>query len=69
MEDELRHEIEADDPMPPVRHQEREFVGMLEYRAEDEPLLLRNLIIGWISTSHMLLCCTCRIFFMILIFF
>ena len=33
--------------MPAVRHQEREFVGMLEYRGEDEPLLLRNLIIGW----------------------
>ena len=44
--------------MPAVRHQEREFVGMLEYRGEDEPLLLRNLIIGWrpIPLSSLVMC-------------
>ena len=46
---EIQEMVEAgDEPLPQVRHQNslREYVGMYEYRKEDEPLLLRNLILG-----------------------
>ena len=41
-------ETAGDEPLPLVRHQNslREYVGMYEYRKEDEPLLLRNLVLG-----------------------
>jgi hypothetical protein len=32
--------------MPTVKYQEREYRGMLEYKKEDEPMLIKNLIIG-----------------------
>ena len=44
---ELEREMAADEGMPTVKHyREREYAGMFEYRKEDEPLLIRNLIIG-----------------------
>ena len=44
---ELEREMAADEHMPTVKHhKEREYVGMYEYRKDDEPLLIRNLIIG-----------------------
>ena len=37
----------ADENMPAVKHhRDREFSGMFEYRKEEEPHLIRNLIIG-----------------------
>ena len=44
---ELEREMEVDEHMPSVKkYQAREYCGMLEYRKEDEPLLIRNLVIG-----------------------
>lgn len=44
---ELEREMAADENVPAVKHvQQREYTGMFEYRKEDEPLLVRNLIIG-----------------------
>ena len=44
---ELERELAADDKMPVVKkHREREYSGMFEYKKEEEPLLIRNLIIG-----------------------
>ncbi|KAK2149285.1 hypothetical protein LSH36_457g02032 [Paralvinella palmiformis] len=43
---ELEREMAADENMPAVKHhREREYAGMFEYRKDDEPLLIRNLII------------------------
>ncbi|ELT88116.1 hypothetical protein CAPTEDRAFT_225225 [Capitella teleta] len=43
---ELEREMAADENVPAVKHvQQREYTGMFEYRKEDEPLLVRNLII------------------------
>ncbi|XP_064645972.1 unconventional myosin-Va-like isoform X4 [Lineus longissimus] len=36
---------ESDDAMPSIKYQEREYRGMLEYKKEDEPMLVKNLII------------------------
>ena len=37
----------ADEHMPAVKHHnQREFSGMLEYRKDDEMLLIRNLVLG-----------------------
>ena len=47
---ELEREMAVEEGMPTVKHyQQREYAGMFEYRKEDEPLLVRNLIIG---TAH-----------------
>ena len=44
---ELEREMAVEEGMPTVKHyQQREYAGMFEYRKEDEPLLVRNLIIG-----------------------
>ncbi len=44
---ELEREMAADEGMPTVKHYtQREYAGMFEYRKDDEPLLVRNLIIG-----------------------
>ena len=44
---ELEREMAADENVPAVKHvQQREYTGMFEYRKEDEPLLVKNLIIG-----------------------
>ena len=45
----IQAELEKDmaDGMPAVKQlADREYSGMFEYRREDEPLLLKNLIIG-----------------------
>ena len=43
---ELERELAMDDNMPLVKyHQQREWMGMLEYKKEDEQLLLRNLVL------------------------
>ena len=58
MQEELERAVsaETEEYMPVVSHVERrEYMGMFEYRQEDEPLLLRNLVIGqcyvflWVS--------------------
>ena len=47
---ELERELAADEKMPAVKkYREREYSGMFEYRKEEEPLLIRNLIIGEFS--------------------
>ena len=46
VQEELDKEMAADDKMPAVKHYQREYSGMFEYRREDEPLLIRNLILG-----------------------
>ena len=44
---ELEREMTMDEHMPSVKHhQAREYCGMLEYKKEEEPLLIRNLVIG-----------------------
>lgn len=45
---ELEREMAAaEEFMPAVKyHSSREFTGMFEYRKEDEPLLIKNLIFG-----------------------
>ena len=44
---ELDNEIAAEENMPVVKHYKaREYSGMFEYRKEDEPLLIKNLILG-----------------------
>ena len=44
---ELEREMAADENMPAVKHyRERDYTGMFEYRKEEEPHLVRNLIIG-----------------------
>ena len=44
---ELEREMAADENMPAVKHyREREYSGMFEYRKDDEPLLIKNLILG-----------------------
>ena len=44
---ELDNEIAAEENMPIVKHYKaREYSGMFEYRKEDEPLLIKNLILG-----------------------
>ena len=44
---ELDNEIAAEADMPVVKHYKaREYSGMFEYRKEDEPLLIKNLILG-----------------------
>ena len=55
---ELEREMAADEGMPTVKHyQQREYAGMFEYRKEDEPLLVRNLIIGKASLELRWLFC------------
>ena len=55
----------ADENMPAVKHhREREYAGMFEYRKDDEPLLIRNLIIGKTDrrvkyNGHTLCVCVC----------
>jgi myosin-5 len=47
---ELEREMAADENVPAVKHvNRREYTGMFEYRKEDEPLLVRNLIIGQLA--------------------
>jgi hypothetical protein len=45
---ELRRELASDEQMMPAVHhlETREYMGMFEYRAEDEQLLVKNLILG-----------------------
>jgi len=48
VQDDLEREMAADENMPALKHHnQREFSGMLEYRKEDEMLLIRNLFLGW----------------------
>lgn len=37
---------EASDNMPEIKHKEVEYLGMFEYKKEDEPLLIKTLIYG-----------------------
>ena len=37
--------------MPAIRHKSVEYVGMFEYKKEDEELLIRSLIFGELPTS------------------
>ena len=51
---ELDNEIAAEADMPVVKHYKaREYSGMFEYRKEDEPLLIKNLILGASCDSHL----------------
>lgn len=37
---------EKPNDMPLVKHKEVEYLGMFEYKKEDEPLIIKNLIYG-----------------------
>ena len=46
LERELASESNEGSNVPVIKHQEREYMGMLEYKKEEEPLVIRHLILG-----------------------
>jgi len=56
---ELEREMAADTLMPAIKHHEsRECVGMLEYRKDEEQLLVDNLITGKCDSHFITLDCS-----------
>jgi len=56
---EIAAELEQDeskasmDNVATVKHLERNYMGMLEYKKDDEPVLIKNLIMGELSPLYL----------------